>query len=167
MARISLSVFFTLGGSLLWIAQVPQTRATLLSNNVYAKEKLIVARQEGVTTVTTNITADGQPVTVEINIPESVKFFNEAVDEEKKDKAPGEEDPDIGGDVEIAATRLIRFDGCDDLEKRIIYRGWYQSFKLMNIILKEVDKINWNEASAVEYLGPPAKTLNVRDRIKG
>ncbi|OTA05019.1 hypothetical protein A9Z42_0056530 [Trichoderma parareesei] len=55
------------------------------------------------------------------------------------------------------ATALFGWDGCDSEQKVDILSGWQQSWKIMNLIYKEAKAgFNWNEASAVEYLGPPA-----------
>ncbi|KAL6876786.1 glycoside hydrolase family 18 protein [Trichoderma novae-zelandiae] len=60
----------------------------------------------------------------------------------------------------ILATALKGFKGCQakyGFNPRQITSGWQQSWKIMNNIYREANAgINWNEASAVEYLGPPA-----------
>ncbi|KAL7782928.1 glycoside hydrolase family 18 protein [Trichoderma ceciliae] len=60
-------------------------------------------------------------------------------------------------DLTTLATALFGWDGCDSKERTAILSGWQQSWKIMNPIYKEAKAgINWNEASTVEYLGPPA-----------
>ncbi|KUI60668.1 Killer toxin subunits alpha/beta [Cytospora mali] len=63
------------------------------------------------------------------------------------------------------ATRLVGWEGCEYNEdtfpilhpQRIIYSGWQQSWKIMNYMYNVAKSgINFNEAAAVEYLGPPA-----------
>lgn len=55
------------------------------------------------------------------------------------------------------ATRLIGFDGCTDDQEKAITSGWQQSWKIMNHIYQVAEKgIDFNEAAAVEFLGPPA-----------
>ncbi|KAL7802066.1 glycoside hydrolase family 18 protein [Trichoderma aethiopicum] len=60
----------------------------------------------------------------------------------------------------ILATALKGWDGCKrkyGFDPRQITSGWQQSWRIMNNINREAKAgINWNEASAIEYLGPPA-----------
>jgi hypothetical protein len=57
----------------------------------------------------------------------------------------------------ILATALIGEDGCDDLQKKQIRSGWVESWKIMNYMYKVAKAgIDFNEAAAVEYLGPPS-----------
>lgn len=72
----------------------------------------------------------------------------------------------FAGNVTDLATRLVRWDGCDKDERKMIYAGWQQSWKIMNLLYDEADKMNFNEASAVEYLGPPALNQNQQAAIK-
>ncbi|KAH0528266.1 hypothetical protein TsFJ059_003151 [Trichoderma semiorbis] len=71
----------------------------------------------------------------------------------------------------LLATTLIGFDGCDEdkgFDPAIIRSGWQQSWKIMNLRNKEARAgINWNEASAVEYLGPPSKNKDYQRAITG
>lgn len=70
------------------------------------------------------------------------------------------------GNVTDLATRLVNWNGCDALERQMIYAGWQQSWKIMNLLYKEAKSINFNEASAVEYLGPPALNQNQQGPIR-
>lgn len=67
------------------------------------------------------------------------------------------------------ATALIGWDKCDPehgFDRQEIYSGWQQSWKIMNNIYKEAKAgIDWNEASAVEYLGPPAMNEDYRNNM--
>ncbi|THC89832.1 hypothetical protein EYZ11_010716 [Aspergillus tanneri] len=55
------------------------------------------------------------------------------------------------------ATRLFGFDGCTDAQEKAITSGWQQSWKIMNHMYQVAKKgIDFNEAAAVEFLGPPA-----------
>lgn len=58
------------------------------------------------------------------------------------------------------ATRLIGFDGCTidkGFNPAVIYSGWQQSWKIMNQVYSLAKAgLNFNEAGAVEFLGPPA-----------
>ncbi|TFA97437.1 hypothetical protein CCMA1212_010831 [Trichoderma ghanense] len=60
----------------------------------------------------------------------------------------------------ILATALKGWDRCEPkygFNPSQITSGWQQSWKIMNNIYREANAgINWNEAGAVEYLGPPA-----------
>ncbi|KAL6895403.1 glycoside hydrolase family 18 protein [Trichoderma longibrachiatum] len=64
----------------------------------------------------------------------------------------------------ILATALKGWDGCKrkyGFEPRQISSGWQQSWRIMNNLYKEAKAgINWNEASAIQYLGPPAMNLD-------
>lgn len=74
----------------------------------------------------------------------------------------------FGGNVTDLATRLVKWDGCTDLQKEQIYSGWQQSWKIMNLLWNEAYyNMNFNEASALEYLGPPALTSPQQDAIRG
>lgn len=108
--------------------------------------------------VITNFTVDRQPVPVELDIEGSLAPFIAAL---------VAEDEDYDGDLVAAATKLVRHDGCDNWEKDYIYRGWVQSWKLMNKIIEEIEDMNFNEASAVEFLGPPAMNKDSQERLKG
>ncbi|KAI0478216.1 hypothetical protein F4859DRAFT_513800 [Xylaria cf. heliscus] len=108
-------------------------------------------------TVTTNITFNHQPVSVNINVTEAISSFQAAL------KAEGVA---YEGDIEAAATRLVGYDGCAPWDRDEIYKGWVESWQIMNLILREADNMNWNEASAVEYLGPSSLNAGVQTRIK-
>ncbi|OTA93939.1 hypothetical protein M434DRAFT_395173 [Hypoxylon sp. CO27-5] len=109
------------------------------------------------TTVSTNITSDRQPVSVDIDVKRATLLLQTALDAEATT---------YDGDIGDAATRLVRYDGCDNHDVNEIYKGWVQSWKIMNQVLSEVDNINWNEASAVDYLGPPGVNGGIQDRIR-
>jgi hypothetical protein len=68
------------------------------------------------------------------------------------------------------STRLIGWDECTAAKGRpwqTVYSGWQQSWKIMNLIYSLASKgINFNEASAVEYLGAPGSTLSRRQDFK-
>ncbi|KAH8803509.1 glycoside hydrolase family 18 protein [Xylogone sp. PMI_703] len=70
--------------------------------------------------------------------------------------------------VSDLATRLIGWEGCSKIQKNQIYSGWQQSWKIMNYNFNDIDLngINFNEASAVEYLTPPAYNKNFQDNFK-
>ncbi|KAI9762265.1 MAG: hypothetical protein M1840_001444 [Geoglossum simile] len=50
-------------------------------------------------------------------------------------------------------THLVGFNGCDDQSVEAIRKAWRDSWAVMDVI-REIN-INWNEAAALEYLGPP------------
>ncbi len=55
------------------------------------------------------------------------------------------------------ATRLTGWDKCTGMQRRAIYSGWQQSWKLMNLMYAEANAgLDLNSAAALEYLGPPA-----------
>ncbi|GIC84384.1 uncharacterized protein Aud_000200 [Aspergillus udagawae] len=57
----------------------------------------------------------------------------------------------------ILGTALISKDGCTPLQKQQIKSGWVESWEIMNYMYKVAKAgINFNEAAAVEYLGPPS-----------
>ena len=54
-------------------------------------------------------------------------------------------------------TRLVGFDGCTTAKKVAITCGWPHPWKSMNDIYTVAKNgIDFNEAAAVEFLGPPA-----------
>ncbi|KAM0226905.1 hypothetical protein ACHAP5_012286 [Fusarium lateritium] len=57
------------------------------------------------------------------------------------------------GDVGEAATRLFGWQGCNRVQRRAIYSGWQQSWKIMDAV--KGNNLNWNEAAAIDYLAPP------------
>ncbi|KAK1526716.1 hypothetical protein CPAR01_13244 [Colletotrichum paranaense] len=69
------------------------------------------------------------------------------------------------GNITDLSTSLVDWNGCDEKEISMIYSGWQQSWKIMNLLYSEASTMNFNEAAAVEYLetsrcGPKmAKTL--------
>lgn len=62
-------------------------------------------------------------------------------------------------DLGDLATRLVGWSGCSKLkgtDPAEVYSGWQQSWNLMNHVYNVAYKgIDFNEATAVEYLGPP------------
>lgn len=55
------------------------------------------------------------------------------------------------------ATRLVLWNGCSSSDRTIIYRGWVESWKIMNVVYDEAKAgINFNEGAAIQYLAPPA-----------
>ncbi|KAH8811545.1 glycoside hydrolase family 18 protein [Xylogone sp. PMI_703] len=73
----------------------------------------------------------------------------------------------FNGNVTDLATKLVRWDGCDDTQKTAIYSGWQQSWKIMNLMYHNAFyDFNFNEAAAVEYLGAPALNKDQQDAIK-
>ncbi|KAJ7161200.1 glycoside hydrolase family 18 protein [Mycena filopes] len=70
-------------------------------------------------------------------------------------------------DIGDLATRLIGWDKCTKPQRTAIYSGWQQSWKIMNLLYKEAKAgINFNEASAVEYLGAPALNEGQQSHFK-
>ncbi|KAL7943679.1 hypothetical protein V8C42DRAFT_328167 [Trichoderma barbatum] len=63
-------------------------------------------------------------------------------------------------DVTIMATSLQGFDGCSRDQETAIKSGWQQSWKLMNYMAGL--KIDYEDAAALEYLGPPAYNIQQR-----
>ncbi|KAI9765020.1 MAG: hypothetical protein M1840_007845 [Geoglossum simile] len=61
-------------------------------------------------------------------------------------------------------TRLIGFDGCDQSQVDAIRTGWRDSWQVMDTI-REIN-VNWNEAAAVEFLGPPGYNQGRRATIQ-
>ncbi|KAJ5657645.1 uncharacterized protein N7484_001294 [Penicillium longicatenatum] len=67
----------------------------------------------------------------------------------------------------ILGTALIGNDGCTALQKQQIRSGWVQSWKIMNYIYKVAKAgIDFNEAAAVEYLGPPSMNQDQWSKYK-
>ncbi|KAJ5992306.1 hypothetical protein N7451_008030 [Penicillium sp. IBT 35674x] len=67
----------------------------------------------------------------------------------------------------ILGTALIGNDKCTALQKQQIRSGWVQSWKIMNYIYKVAKAgIDFNEAAAVEYLGPPSMNQDQWSKYK-
>jgi hypothetical protein len=65
-------------------------------------------------------------------------------------------------------TRLVGYDGCTCCpvdQKKIIKVAWQQSWDVMDVI-REVEEINWNEAAALDYLGPPSFNVQYQATIQ-
>ncbi|KAG8670653.1 hypothetical protein FPOAC2_07496 [Fusarium poae] len=56
-------------------------------------------------------------------------------------------------DVGETATRLFGWQGCSNSQRKDIYSGWQQSWKMMDAV--QGNNLNWNEAAALDYLAPP------------
>ncbi|KAI9761710.1 MAG: hypothetical protein M1840_001714 [Geoglossum simile] len=61
-------------------------------------------------------------------------------------------------------TRLIGFDDCDPTQVATIRAGWEDSWQVMDTI-REIN-INWDEAAAVDFLGPPGYNREQRAAIQ-
>lgn len=104
----------------------------------------------------------GASDTDSMNITQATNEFMEALD------TSGYNMSSFDGNVTDLATRLVRWDGCDSVNKRLIYSGWQQSWKIMNkMYYNAYYDMNFNEAAAVEYLGPPATNARWQDSYKG
>ncbi|EEA25067.1 conserved hypothetical protein [Talaromyces marneffei ATCC 18224] len=69
----------------------------------------------------------------------------------------------------LLASKLVGHNGCDKQQQRTIYSGWQQSWEIMNYIMPvayDGNGIDFNEAAAVEYLGPPAMNKHLQERFK-
>lgn len=67
----------------------------------------------------------------------------------------------------ILGTALIGNEKCTALQKQQIRSGWVQSWKIMNYIYKVAKaSIDFNEAAAVEYLGPPSMNQDQWSKYK-
>jgi len=75
------------------------------------------------------------------------------------------------GNVTDLATRLIGFNGCTPPQVEEIFSRWQQSWKIMNLLYSQAHSIlgsngfNFNEASAVDYLGPLQRMLIIKALI--
>ena len=62
-------------------------------------------------------------------------------------------------------ARLVGFDGCNYHDKeQAIKAAWQQSWDVMDVI-RDLD-IDWNEAAALEFLGPPGYNKPFQDAIQ-
>ncbi|KAI9759921.1 MAG: hypothetical protein M1840_003064, partial [Geoglossum simile] len=61
-------------------------------------------------------------------------------------------------------TRLVGYDGCDTTQSDAIDLAWVDSWQVMDIS-RDIN-IDWNEAAAVEYLGPPGFNQGSRPMIQ-
>ncbi|KAK4031213.1 glycoside hydrolase [Parachaetomium inaequale] len=65
------------------------------------------------------------------------------------------------------ATRLIGWTGCNGAQRRAIYSGWQQSWKIINLMYNEAKNgMDLNSAAAVEYLGPPSSSEAIRSSFE-
>jgi hypothetical protein len=104
-------------------------------------------------TVTTNVTDSGEPVTVTVNVTEAVAGFNAGL---------ALSNASFSGNVTIAATRLILYNGCSYSQRSQIYAGWQDSWQLMGATEKD---INFNEGAAIDFLGAPGLNKPVQGRM--
>lgn len=65
-------------------------------------------------------------------------------------------------DVSIGSVVLHGFQGCTEKHKQIIGKAWDDAIK----IAKAAKNIKWEEAPAIDYLGPPAYNHKQRDKIQ-
>ncbi|KAI9761721.1 MAG: hypothetical protein M1840_001725, partial [Geoglossum simile] len=61
-------------------------------------------------------------------------------------------------------TQLVGFEGCDQTKQNTIRQAWRDSWQIMDVI-GDIN-INWDEAAAVEFLGPPAFNQGQRAAIQ-
>ncbi|AEO66607.1 glycoside hydrolase family 18 protein [Thermothielavioides terrestris NRRL 8126] len=65
------------------------------------------------------------------------------------------------------ATRIYGFDGCDAVQQKIIYSGWQQSWKIIDLVSKEAQNgIDINSGAAIEYLGAPAFSKDYKAKFE-
>jgi hypothetical protein len=61
-------------------------------------------------------------------------------------------------------TRLVGYNGCPMDQRKDIEVTWQQSWDVMDVI-REL-RIDWNEAAALEYLGPPGFNVQYQATIQ-
>lgn len=105
--------------------------------------------------ITTNVTQDQMEVTITNNNEEAVKAFKAALELS--------ETTVDDGFIEPLATRLVKYDGCNDQQKKEIYSGWQQSWKIMEASKNGV--IDFNSAAALEFLGASGLNMNKHDAM--
>lgn len=96
----------------------------------------------------------------EISVAQAVEEFTAAL------SISGYDMSTFDGNVTDLATKLVKFNGCNPVQRTAIYSGWQQSWKIMNLLYKEADSIDFNSAAAMEYLGPPSLNQNQQGAIK-
>lgn len=89
---------------------------------------------------------------------EAEQLFIEAL------KLTGYEIP-AGTNLTDLATRLVHFNGCSSGQKKDIYEGWQDSWKMMDEV-NEASKIDFNTGAAIDYLGPPLHIVEYQDVIR-
>lgn len=107
--------------------------------------------------ITTNITQDKDEVTITNNNEEAVRAFKAAL--------PMSETTVDDKDIEPLATRLVRYDGCDNFQANHIYSGWQQSWKIMEA--SKNGDIDFNSAAALEFLGASGLNKDKHDAMNG
>jgi len=60
---------------------------------------------------------------------------------------------------------LVGFEGCKNSQKSFIADAWRDARGVMDLIRNIT--IDWNEAAALEFLGPPAYTIKRQGDIQG
>lgn len=105
--------------------------------------------------ITTNVTQDQSEVTITNNNEEAVRAFKAALSLSETIV----DDPSI----EPLATRLVRYDGCNDLQKTDIYSGWQQSWEIMEANKNGVG--DFNSAAALEFLGASGLNQNKHEAM--
>jgi hypothetical protein len=71
----------------------------------------------------------------------------------------------VSAQNDLLRTQLVGFDGCGTDKGNKILGAWRESWGIMDVIRK--DKVNWNEAAALEYLGPPGYNSGRQGDIQG
>ena len=112
--------------------------------------------QSDLVVLTTDLTSDGTTVSATVNQTMNEAFAQAGLADAGFTGYPG--------NVSDDALRLVGEEGCDNWQMNKIYSGWYDAYKLMDF---ESGNINWNEAAALEFLGPPAMNLPQRAQISG
>ncbi|KAL8687619.1 MAG: hypothetical protein Q9224_005100, partial [Gallowayella concinna] len=114
-----------------------------------------LALGQRVVTITTNITHDRSQLTFDNNNEEAVRAFRAAL--------PLSETNVDDKDVELFATRLVKYDGCDNFQANQIYSGWQQSWKIMEA--SKNGDIDFNSAAALEFLGASGLNKDKHDAM--
>ncbi|KAL9579508.1 MAG: hypothetical protein Q9203_006664 [Teloschistes exilis] len=100
---------------------------------------------------------DHSEVTIRNNNEEAVRAFKAALELSETTV----DDPAL----EPLATRLVKYDGCNDLQKNDIYSGWQQSWKIMEANKNGVG--DFNSAAALEFLGASGLSKNKHNAMNG
>lgn len=71
------------------------------------------------------------------------------------------------GEVEIEATKLVKFSGCSAQQKKDISNSFKEAQKIMEIDAIRNGQIDFNSAGALEYLGPSGLNKEYQGKLNG
>lgn len=71
----------------------------------------------------------------------------------------------LGARSVLAKMNLQGFDGCRGSQESAIVDAWHDAWQVIDATRGK--SVDWNEAAALEYLGPPAYNAREQQNIQG